>query len=59
MDQRPELLVPYVHNLYLQAVKDLNAVMSGVNLLPTILPQLVFAIGSGVLGKTACLLLSS
>ncbi|KAK0713568.1 major facilitator superfamily domain-containing protein [Lasiosphaeria miniovina] len=41
--------VSYFLPIYFQAVKDLNAVLSGVNLLPTIFPQLVFAIGSGVL----------
>lgn len=44
--------VSYFLPIYFQAVKDLSAVMSGVNLLPTILPQIVFAIGSGVLGKS-------
>lgn len=44
--------VSYFLPIYFQAVKDLSAIMSGVNLLPTILPQLVFAIGSGVLGES-------
>lgn len=38
--------------IYFQAVKGVNAIMSGVYLLPTILPQLVFAILSGVLGMS-------
>ncbi|PSR81482.1 major facilitator superfamily domain-containing protein [Coniella lustricola] len=40
--------VSYFLPIYFQAVRNMSAIISGVNLLPTILPQLVFAIGSGV-----------
>ncbi|KAI1746389.1 major facilitator superfamily domain-containing protein [Xylaria scruposa] len=39
----------YFLPIYFQAVKGVNAILSGVYLLPTILSQLVFAIASGVL----------
>jgi len=38
--------------IYFQAVKDDSALMSGVHLLPTILSQVLFAMTSGVLGKS-------
>ena len=37
--------------IYFQAVKGVNAVMSGVYLLPTILPQLVAVVLGGALGE--------
>lgn len=43
--------VSYFLPIYFQSVGNMNAIISGVNLLPTILPQLVFAIGSGVAGE--------
>ncbi len=43
--------VSYFLPIYFQAVTGLSAVMSGVNLLPTILPQMVFSILSGFLGE--------
>ncbi|KAI1126002.1 major facilitator superfamily domain-containing protein [Nemania abortiva] len=39
----------YYLPIYFQAVKGVNAILSGVYLLPTILSQLVFAIASGTL----------
>ncbi|KAK6078940.1 MFS multidrug transporter [Seiridium cupressi] len=41
--------VSYYLPIYFQAVQGLSAIMSGVNLLPTILPQMVLAIASGFL----------
>jgi MFS family permease len=41
----------YFLPLYFQAVKGMTPFMSGVSLLPTIVPQLVFSILSGGLGK--------
>lgn len=47
----------YFLPIYFQAVKGVNAILSGVYLLPTILSQLVFAIASGVLGTATSRLL--
>ncbi|RWA05277.1 hypothetical protein EKO27_g9821 [Xylaria grammica] len=41
--------VTYWLPIYFQAIKDMNAVISGVNLLPLILPQLVTGIACGFL----------
>lgn len=43
--------VVYYLPIYFQAVQGMSAVMSGVNLLPTILPQIIVAMGCGFLGK--------
>lgn len=41
----------YFLPVYFQAVKGVNAVMSGVYLLPIVLPQLLSAVVGGTLGK--------
>lgn len=42
----------YYLPIYFQAINSATAIMSGVYLLPTILPQLVVAASSGLLCKT-------
>lgn len=42
----------YFLPIYFQAINNVTAVLSGVYLLPTILPQLVMAVSSGVLCKS-------
>lgn len=46
--------VSYFLPIYFQAIKGVNAVMSGVYLLPSILPQVVASASSGILGKIRC-----
>lgn len=46
-------ITSYFLPIYFQAVKGVTPLMSGVNLFPTILPQLVFTILSSWLGKTS------
>lgn len=41
----------YFIPIYFQAVKGVSAVISGVRMLPTILPQLVAAVSAGILGE--------
>ncbi|KAJ3941227.1 uncharacterized protein N0V96_009108 [Colletotrichum fioriniae] len=43
----------YLLPLYFQAVQGVTPVQSGINLLPSILSQLAFAYGGGVLGTEA------
>lgn len=44
----------YYLPIYFQGVKGVSPTLSGVYLLPSILSQLFFAIGSGMLGKDIC-----
>jgi hypothetical protein len=47
-------LASYYLPIYFQTVKGASALMSGVYLLPSIIAQMIFAVGSGVLGKQMC-----